>query len=96
MEQDGLEFNQAQQVFDKEFWRHLLFMLQWHYTLHHEEPLNIYDRLKRRSGLVATYLFLKQIRRYKTHRRISLRALLNPSNPLHTDFMPVYQAISGS
>ncbi len=97
MEQDGLALDQAQAIFDKEFWWHLLFMLQWHYMLHHAEPLNIYDRLKRSGALLAPYLFLKNLRVAPTKsRQISLPALLNPTHPLHTDFMPVYRAISAN
>jgi glycosyltransferase domain-containing protein len=94
MEQDGITADEAYKIFDKEFWRHILFMLQWHYDVQHDEPINVYGRLKRMKGLVAVYLWLKNIRHYKRHRWISLRALLNPTNLMHADFMRVYQAIS--
>ncbi len=94
LERDGITRQEAQEIFDKEFWRHILFMLQWHYELHHDEPLNVYDRLKRMRRLVAFYLRLKQIRAGKNHRHISLSLLLNPSFPYLADFLPIYQAIT--
>jgi hypothetical protein len=94
-EQDGVPLAEAQAVFDREFWRHILFMLQWHYDLQHDEPLNAYGRLKRLKGLVAVYLWLKNMRHTRQHRWISLRSLLNPANPMHADFLPVCQAMSG-
>jgi len=93
MEQDGLSREETQRVFDQEFWRHLNFMLQGHYRLHHPEPLNVYDALKRRRWLVEIYRGL-QNRRTLPRRPIPLKRRLRPGEPLHDDFMPVYQAIT--
>jgi len=91
--QDGLELAEAQAVFDREFWWHLNFMLQWHYQLHHAEPLNVYDLLKRRRALVNAYLWLKNLFAPR-HRPLNLRRLLQPRHPLHADFMPIYKLIT--
>jgi glycosyltransferase domain-containing protein len=94
VEQDALSSAEAQKIFDQEFWRHLLFMLEWHYRLHHAEPLNVYDALKRKTWLVNGYMRLKQLFAGKDHRPISLATLLKPSSPYHADFMPIYDIIT--
>lgn len=96
VQQDHLSAKEAQAIFDKEFWRHLNHMLQWHYMLHHDEPLNFYDRLKRNQRLLSAYLFLQRLRHTKEHKWISLDKLLDKTDSLHEDFMPVYQAITRS
>jgi glycosyltransferase domain-containing protein len=95
VQQDHLTEQAALKFFDQEFWRHLLFMLEWHYSIHHAEPLNVYDALKRKRWLVNTYLFLKRVKAGRQHRWISLQGLLDPSDPMHDDFMPVQRAITG-
>ncbi len=89
---DHIAVEEAGRLFDKEFWRHLLIMLQAHYDERYE-PMNAFSAFKRRfPSVVAAVRVWRQIRSFR-YRRISLKALLNPSHPYHADFMPAYQAI---
>jgi glycosyltransferase domain-containing protein len=92
---DNIHLEESNKIFDREFWRHMIFMLSWHYMLHHDEPLNPYDKLKRNKALVNFYNRIRQIRAGKSHREISLINLLQPNHQLYGDFLPIYNCLIG-
>jgi glycosyltransferase domain-containing protein len=95
VEQDHISPDEARRVFDKEWWRHVLIMAQAHYDSWYEEPSNIFTAFKKRyAWIVRLNQAARQIREGR-HRHVTLPLLLNPSSPLHNDFMPIYQTITG-
>lgn len=103
IQQDGTDVKKAQEVFDKELWRHLSLELQAQYRNKYGELTNwdvIEETLKRIPGLVALGRRLKQLKMgesglsYKYRNQLSLGSLLNPSSPFYDDFIVVYRSIS--
>jgi hypothetical protein len=89
MDQEGIPDEKARAHVDKELWRHLIFMLGWHYTNHHDEPLHWYDRLKRNRVLVAGYLLAKRIRAGHRHTWVSKDSILSPGGRFGRHFAPI-------
>jgi hypothetical protein len=92
---DGGTLDEAKKFFDKEFWRHVLIMLQAHYDMRYE-PNNAFSAFKRRFGGFVN--FVRFVRDWRARQRVtlSLAALLRPSHPYHADFMAAYRAITQS
>lgn len=101
-QQDGIDVKEAQEIFDRELWRHILLVLQRQYHQGYGERTGSYtleETLKRIPGLFALVRHLRQIagKADPTHRYenlSSLDSLLKPSSPFYADFMPVYHAIT--
>jgi len=72
-----------------------MIMLQAHYDEHYAEPGNPFSAFKKRfPRLVQLMRLLRQVRRGH-YRRISLPLLLQARHPLHADFLPVYEIVTG-
>ena len=101
-EQDGIDVKRAQEIFDKELWRHILGILQGQYDERYGDltTKNIFrETLKRIPGLVALVHHLRQTVRkldpiHKYENLLSLDSLLNLSSPFYADFIPVYHSIT--
>jgi len=92
-ETDQRPSSEAEQIVDKELWRHLMIMLQAHYDDRYD-PGNWFSNFKARfPWLVQLVRILRQVRR-NHYRRLSLHQLLDPRHPSHADFIPVYQLIT--
>ncbi len=91
-QRDHLSESEAQEIFDKEFWRHMMILMEAHYNMRYD-PANNFSAFKRRfPAMVKMVQWWRQIKGRK-YRRISLELLLNSKHPYHADFMPAYQAV---
>lgn len=89
---DKLSPDKALKQFDKEFWRHIMILMEAHYDMRYE-PTNPFSAFKRRYPQLIHWI---RIARQLTTRRydvLSLPKLLDSAHRYHADFMPAYQAI---
>ena len=102
--------NEAQKIFDREFWHHVLSILHWQYEARYGEgqkavAKKLSERLLGKIGMMVSLARdAKQwigggvVNRQKDEigRGITLDSLLSPSSKYHADFMAVYRIITNS
>lgn len=101
-EKDCISIKEAKQIFDREFWHHVMLILQKQYWEKYSE-FNSREvfimALKRFPYLfsLAKHLWKKRSKpkiHYKYENLISLKWLLNPASSFYTDFKIVYEEIT--
>jgi len=101
-EKDCISIKEAKQIFDREFWHHVMLILQKQYWEKYREfnSREIFIMaLKRFPYLfsLAKHLWKKRSKpkiHYKYENLISLKWLLNPASSFYTDFKIVYEEIT--
>lgn len=105
---DGLNPQCAEELFEREFWRHILMFLHWQYKIKYNEvPYDnpilkvLKSQLKKIPGFLGSINFVvAKINNYKNRsilgytRPITLNVLLDPHSSFYNDFYPVYKIIT--
>jgi glycosyltransferase domain-containing protein len=90
---DGIPPAEAGKHFDKEFWRHLIVMMQAHWDMRFE-PNSSYSLIKRRAPVAIRLVNFLRGNRYRKPSG-ALRDLLSNRHPYHRDFAPAYRVVTG-
>jgi glycosyltransferase domain-containing protein len=92
---DNIPLEEAQKCFDKEWWRHILIMMQAHYDSRGYPANTPFSAFKRKyKWVVKLWNVVRRLKKFQ-YKNLALNQLLKPSNPYNSDFMPAYKTITG-
>ena len=76
----------AQEIFDKELWKHILILLTLQYQRKYgvEDSTSLNQEMDKERSLSHEY-----------RKMLSLEAMLDSSSPYHKDFLPAYKIVAG-